>query len=66
MATGIGGTGVVGVLNVDVQHRGLAFSRDFGSFTSRERHPFVDAMVSALTTGMQKGALSSVPDSWTG
>jgi cytochrome P450 len=38
-----------------------AFSRDFGSFTSRERHPFVDAMVSALTTGMQKGALDSVP-----
>src|SRR5690606_9587287 len=38
-----------------------AFSRDFGSFTSRERHPFVDAMVSALTTGMQKGSLDSVP-----
>lgn len=38
-----------------------AFSRDFGSFTSRERHPFVDAMVMALMTGMQKGALDSVP-----
>lgn len=38
-----------------------AFSRDFGSFTSRERHPFVDAMVSALMTGMQKGSLDSIP-----
>lgn len=38
-----------------------AFSRDFGSFTSRERHPFVDAMVAALMTGMQKGSLDSVP-----
>lgn len=38
-----------------------AFSRDFGSFTSRERHPFVDAMVMALMTGMQKGALDAVP-----
>lgn len=38
-----------------------AFSRDFGSFTSRDRHPFVDAMVMALMTGMQKGALNSVP-----
>ncbi len=38
-----------------------AFSRDFGSFTSRERHPFVDAMVSALTTGMNKSSLDSIP-----
>ncbi|MCD9153767.1 cytochrome P450 [Aeromicrobium duanguangcaii] len=38
-----------------------AFSRDFGSFTSSERHPFVDAMVMALMTGMQKGALDAVP-----
>ncbi len=38
-----------------------AFSRDFGSFTSRERHPFVDAMVAALMTGMQKASVDSVP-----
>lgn len=38
-----------------------AFSRDFGSFTSRERHPFVDAMVSALMTGMRKSSLDSIP-----
>lgn len=38
-----------------------AFSRDFGSFTSRERHPFVDAMIAALMTGMQKSSLDSIP-----
>jgi len=38
-----------------------AFSRDFGSFTSRERHPFVDAMVAALMTGMQKASVDSIP-----
>lgn len=38
-----------------------AFSRDFGSFTSRERHPFVDAMIAALMTGMNKSSLDSIP-----
>lgn len=38
-----------------------AFSRDFGSFTSRERHPFVDAMVAALMTGMRKSSVDSIP-----
>lgn len=38
-----------------------AFSRDFGSFSSREPHPFVTAMISALTTGMQKSSLSAIP-----
>lgn len=38
-----------------------AFSRDFGSFTSPERHPFVDAMIAALMTGMQKSAVEPIP-----
>lgn len=38
-----------------------AFSRDFGSFTSREVHPFVPAMVAALTTGMRKASLDTIP-----
>lgn len=38
-----------------------AFSRDFGSFTSREVHPFVPAMVAALTTGMRKSSLDTMP-----
>ncbi|WP_293782168.1 cytochrome P450 [uncultured Aeromicrobium sp.] len=38
-----------------------AFSRDFGSFTSRQVHPFVRAMIAALTTGMRKSSLGTVP-----
>lgn len=38
-----------------------AFSRDFGSFTSREVHPFVPAMIAALTTGMRKSSLDTIP-----
>lgn len=38
-----------------------AFSRDFGSFTQAEPHPFVPAMVTALETGRRLGALSGVP-----
>lgn len=38
-----------------------AFSRDFGSFTRSTVHPFVDAMVAALTTGLRKGMITTVP-----
>ncbi len=38
-----------------------AFSRDFGSFTRAEPHPFVPAMVAALRTGQRKGVLNSMP-----
>ncbi|MGV9669461.1 cytochrome P450 [Gordonia sp. NPDC003504] len=38
-----------------------AFSRDFGSFTSSEPHPFVAAMIRALETGRRKGGLGTAP-----
>ncbi|MCW2781320.1 MAG: cytochrome [Marmoricola sp.] len=38
-----------------------AFSHDFGSFTSPEVHPFVPAMIAALTTGQRKGTLKTMP-----
>lgn len=38
-----------------------AFSHDFGSFTQADVHPFVPAMVSALTTARRKGAFRSMP-----
>jgi unspecific monooxygenase len=41
-----------------------AFSHDFGSFSRSEPHPFVPAMITALKTGRQLGALASLP--WSG
>ena len=41
-----------------------AFSRDFGSFSASEPHPFVTAMVTALRSGQRKGSLRTVPFSW--
>ena len=38
-----------------------AFSRDFGSFTQDQPHPFVPAMVSALESGRRLGSLTGVP-----
>ena len=38
-----------------------AFSRDFGSFTQEQTHPFVPAMVTALETGRRLGSLTGVP-----
>jgi unspecific monooxygenase len=38
-----------------------AFSRDFGSFTQQEAHPFVPAMVAALESGRRLGAVSGIP-----
>lgn len=38
-----------------------AFSRDFGSFTQEQTHPFVPAMVTALESGRRLGSLSGVP-----
>jgi cytochrome P450 len=38
-----------------------AFSRDFGSFTQEQSHPFVPAMVTALETGRRLGSLAGVP-----
>jgi unspecific monooxygenase len=40
-----------------------AFSRDFGSFTRPDRHPFVPAMVAALRAGQRKGVLNAMPGS---
>jgi cytochrome P450 len=40
-----------------------AFSRDFGSFTRADRHPFVPAMVAALRAGQRKGVLNAMPGS---
>jgi unspecific monooxygenase len=40
-----------------------AFSRDFGSFTRQDRHPFVPAMVAALRAGQRKGVLNAMPGS---
>lgn len=41
-----------------------AFSRDFGSFSDSEPHPFVTAMVTALRSGQRKGSLRTMPFSW--
>ncbi len=38
-----------------------AFSRDFGSFTREDPHPFVPAMVAALRAGQRKGFLNAMP-----
>ncbi|MDL9945240.1 cytochrome P450 [Gordonia sp. ABSL11-1] len=38
-----------------------AFSHDFGSFTTSQPHPFVDAMIRALETGRRKGGLLTAP-----
>jgi unspecific monooxygenase len=40
-----------------------AFSRDFGSLTRQDRHPFVPAMVAALRAGQRKGVLNAMPGS---
>jgi cytochrome P450 len=40
-----------------------AFSRDFGSFTRKDPHPFVPAMVAALRAGQRKGVLNAMPGS---
>ena len=38
-----------------------AFSHDFGSFTADEPHPFVPAMIAALSTGQRIGSLNAMP-----
>ncbi len=38
-----------------------AFSHDFGSFTAEEPHPFVPAMIAALSTGQRIGSLNAMP-----
>jgi cytochrome P450 len=40
-----------------------AFSRDFGSFTRKDPHPFVPAMVASLRAGQRKGVLGAMPGS---
>jgi cytochrome P450 len=40
-----------------------AFSRDFGSFTLKDAHPFVPAMVASLRAGQRKGVLNAMPGS---
>jgi cytochrome P450 len=40
-----------------------AFSRDFGSFTRKDPHPFVPAMVASLRAGQRKGVLNAMPGS---
>ena len=40
-----------------------AFSRDFGSFTRKDPHPFVLAMVAALRASQRKGVLNAMPGS---
>ena len=40
-----------------------AFSRDFGSFTRDDPHPFVPAMIAALRAGQRKGVLNAMPGS---
>ncbi|TNC50653.1 cytochrome P450 [Mumia zhuanghuii] len=37
------------------------FSTPFGSFTTSEVHPFVSAMVTALTLGRRKGVIAALP-----
>lgn len=38
-----------------------AFSTDFGSFSREDPHPFVPAMIAALTAGQRKGSLATMP-----
>lgn len=38
-----------------------AFSQDFGSFSSAQPHPFIEAMIRALETGRRKGGLATAP-----
>jgi cytochrome P450 len=38
-----------------------AFSQDFGSFHRDEPHPFIPAMIAALSAGQRKGSLASMP-----
>lgn len=38
-----------------------AFSRDFGSFTRADPHPFVPAMIAALRAGQRKGVFNAMP-----
>jgi cytochrome P450 len=38
-----------------------AFSHDFGSFSDAEPHPFIPAMISALSTGQRIGSLNAMP-----
>lgn len=38
-----------------------AFSHDFGSFTEEKPHPFVPAMIAALSTGQRIGSLNAMP-----
>lgn len=38
-----------------------AFSRDFGSFSRSDPHPFIPAMIAALKAGQRKGSLSAMP-----
>lgn len=40
-----------------------AFSTDFGSFSREDPHPFVPAMIAALTAGQRKGTLATMPGS---
>jgi cytochrome P450 len=40
-----------------------AFSQDFGSFRRDEPHPFIPAMIAALSAGQRKGSLDSMPGS---
>ena len=40
-----------------------AFSRDFGSFTRKDPHPFVPAMVASVRAGQRKGVLNAMPGS---
>jgi len=40
-----------------------AFSRDFGSFTREDPHPFVPAMIAALRAGQRKGVFNAMPGS---
>ena len=40
-----------------------AFSRDFGSFTRKDPHPFVLAMIAALRASQRKGVLNAMPGS---
>jgi len=38
-----------------------AFSHDFGSFSKEQPHPFVPAMIAALSTGQRIGSLNAMP-----
>ena len=38
-----------------------AFSHDFGSLTQEDPHPFIPAMIAALSTGQRIGSLNAMP-----